>query len=56
MPTGVFVLGVGHPAHSALETLRLRSGGAECPSPMGWIPALGGRNDGERWVGMIGVG
>ena len=32
--------GAGHPTHSALETLRLRSGRAECPTPRGRILAL----------------
>ena len=44
------VRGVGRPP------LALRQSQHERPSPRGWIPALGGRNDGIGWVGMMGVG
>ena len=37
---------VGHPTHSTLETLRLRSGRAECPIPRDGFP-IGVGNDGK---------
>ena len=42
--------GRGHPTHSVLETLRLRSGRTEFPAPWGWIPARWGMRLQEGWV------
>ena len=42
---------IGHPTHSALETLRLRSGRAECPIPRDGFP-IGVGND-EKVIGRV---